>query len=272
MRFRPRSVYDVFATLALFGVLSGGTALAVDGALPGQNTVGSQDIINSEVATADLGENSVGSTKIVDGQVKNQDLGAAAASSNTIADGGVEGVDVKSNTLTGDDINESTLVGLGGSVGPPEDWHEVAPASATEDRCAVESGVFCTRLVLGVLHPWGNSGDGYSPAGFYKDQLGVVHLKGLASFPTGDFFNDEVSVSSILRLPPGYRPANRRVFPTVGEDQIGGVAVAAGRIDVTPDGHVALVRDCVLVESELDDCSARGLDITLEGVKFRPDE
>jgi hypothetical protein len=107
-------------TLALFLVLTGGTAMAVDGSLPGQNTVGSADIINGEVTQNDLGADSVGTGKIIDGQVKNQDLGGGASNTNTIQDGGVWGIDVKDNSLTGVDIDESTLSvgGGGGGVVP----------------------------------------------------------------------------------------------------------------------------------------------------------
>ena len=90
---------NVVGYVALFVALSG-TAVAVDGSLPGQNTVGSADIIDGEVTAADIKAESIGSAKIADGQVKNSDLGLGASSSNTIADGGVQGIDVKNGTLT----------------------------------------------------------------------------------------------------------------------------------------------------------------------------
>ena len=96
------------ALLALFIALSG-TAYAVDGPLPGQNQVGSDDIINGEVKGGDLAVDAVGSGKIADRQVKNADLGLGASSSNTIADGGIQAIDVKNDTLTGAQIDESTL-------------------------------------------------------------------------------------------------------------------------------------------------------------------
>jgi hypothetical protein len=96
------------ALLALFIALSG-TAYAVDGPLPGQNQVGSEDILNGEVRNPDLGTDAVASGKIADRQVKNADLSLGASSSNTIADGGIQGVDVKSNALTGAQIDEPTL-------------------------------------------------------------------------------------------------------------------------------------------------------------------
>jgi hypothetical protein len=99
---------NVVGYVAVFLALSG-TAYAVDGPLAGQNTVGSADIINGEVTNNDLGADSVASGKIQDRQVKNADLSIAASSSNTIADGGIQGIDVMNETLTGDDVQESSL-------------------------------------------------------------------------------------------------------------------------------------------------------------------
>jgi trimeric autotransporter adhesin len=123
---------NVVGYIALFLFAMGGSAYALDGPLPGQNQVGSEDIINSEVKGVDIGAgevkngdigtsevkannvapDSLGGNKIVDRSVKNADLGLGASSSNTIADGGIEGIDVKNNTLTGAQIDESTLAGV----------------------------------------------------------------------------------------------------------------------------------------------------------------
>jgi hypothetical protein len=103
---------NIVGYIALFLFAIGGSAYALDGPLPGQNQVGSEDIINQEVKAGDLAPDSVGSAKIVDRQVKNADLGLGASSSNTIADGGIQGIDVKNNTLTGTQIDEGTLSGV----------------------------------------------------------------------------------------------------------------------------------------------------------------
>src|SRR3954462_12718889 len=102
---------NIVGYIALFLFAMGGSAYALDGPLPGQNQVGSEDIINGEVKSGDLGVDSVASGKIADRQVKNADLGLGASSSNTIADGGIQGIDVKNDTLTGTQIDESTLNG-----------------------------------------------------------------------------------------------------------------------------------------------------------------
>jgi hypothetical protein len=152
----------------------------------------------------------------------------------------------------------------------PEAWHQVAPGSDTQNLCADASttAVFCSVTVdFQAALAWRNYGAPFATAGFYKDQLGIVHLKGLVS---NDFrlVGTIPSSLNIFRLPPAYAPANQRVFPTVGRDSAG-QEVAQGRIDVQPDGLVVLVADCA---PSLTDCSADGEYITLEGISFRPDE
>jgi hypothetical protein len=108
-RIREHIRSNIVGYIALFCFAMGGSAYALDGPLPGQNQVGSADIINGEVQNPDIGADSVASGKIDDRQVKNADLSIGASSSNTIADGGIQGVDVKNDTLTGTQILESSL-------------------------------------------------------------------------------------------------------------------------------------------------------------------
>jgi hypothetical protein len=89
---------NVIGYVALFVALSG-TAYAVDGPLPGQDQVGSADIINNEVQTAD----------IRDANLTTADIRAGAVTSGKILDGEVQSGDVRDNSLTGDDLDESTL-------------------------------------------------------------------------------------------------------------------------------------------------------------------
>ena len=58
-KLRPRSIYDVMAAIACFGVLAGGTAYAA-------NTIGSADVIDESLLSQD----------IKNGEVKNSDIGA----------------------------------------------------------------------------------------------------------------------------------------------------------------------------------------------------
>ena len=79
-RLRPRSIYDVFAVLALVVAVGGTGAYAA-------NTVFSSDIADGEVQSADVKDNSL----------------------NTFDVQTFLGADVVNNTLTGDDVDESTL-------------------------------------------------------------------------------------------------------------------------------------------------------------------
>jgi hypothetical protein len=55
---------------------------------------------------------------------------------------------------------------------------------------------------------WQNIGGGGSEAGFFKDALGIVHLKGNLIGPT--------SGSAAFTLPEGYRPAELLLLPAAG--------------------------------------------------------
>ena len=93
---------NVTATIALLFAVGGGSAYAA-------NTISSGDIVDGQVKTVDLGaaavtngklaENAVGTGKIIDGHVTAADLG----------DGSVGTSEVANDSLTGADIDESTL-------------------------------------------------------------------------------------------------------------------------------------------------------------------
>ncbi len=153
----------------------------------------------------------------------------------------------------------------------PETWHEVGPASTppAPDFCVDPSntGVFCDEFP-GGQNPWDNYGGGFATAAFYKDQLGIVHLRGLVH-ATSNSGGVNPMERAIFRLPAGYRPDQRRMFASVGQDGIGGVEVAPARIDVYPDGLVTFINDCA---TGVSNCSATGPFVTLDGISFRPDE
>ena len=98
--------------LALFLVLAGGTAYAVD-------TVGSSDIIdksiqsvdvkNGQVRTPDLATSAVTSAKIAGGEVKANDLAKNSVRGKNIAAGQVKSVDVKDNSVGAADIAPGTI-------------------------------------------------------------------------------------------------------------------------------------------------------------------
>jgi hypothetical protein len=71
---------------------------------------------------------------------------------------------------------------------------------------------------------WNNFGFGYSLAGFFKDPMGIVHLKGTLS--------GGGSGSIAFTLPEGYRPAENLFLPIAGGGPI------AANLQIFPDGTV----------------------------------
>jgi hypothetical protein len=183
---------NIVGYVAMFIALSG-TAYAVDGPLAGQNQVGSEDIINGEVKNADLGADSVASGKIQDQQVKNADLSIGASSSNTIADGGIQGIDVRNDTLTGTQINESTL-------GKVPDADKLDGRDSTQFLGRSEPPHSPTLESCDGVHDWAPAGIGLEPH-FWKDSAGIVHLEGAVTCPGMS------NGASIFQMPDPYRPA-----------------------------------------------------------------
>ena len=135
---------NVYGLIAVFIAL-GGTALAVDGPLPGQNQVGSEDIINGEVKRDDIAGDAVRTGKVLNETLLGEDIAIDAIGASEIqtdaiggaelgpdavrgsnvvpnslfgsdiADGSVTGDDVATNSLTGADIDETTLTALDGN-------------------------------------------------------------------------------------------------------------------------------------------------------------
>lgn len=78
-----------------------------------------------------------------------------------------------------------------------------------------------------LLNNWTNYGNGSNPAGYWKDSLGVVHLRGYVRNGTGVIFT----------LPTGYRPANNEFFNAMTYNLTLNVQ-ATGFVVVGSDGGV----------------------------------
>jgi hypothetical protein len=110
-----------------------------------------------------------------------------------------------------------------GSVAAPEAFHEVGTLGSP----AFENG-------------WSNYDDvHYDTAAFYKDPLGVVHLKGTVGHgPPG-------TSSIIFTLPVGYRPAKSGFYTVAAENAFADVLVQgvsagamAGRVELNVGGTI----------------------------------
>jgi hypothetical protein len=97
VRIRQHIRSNVIGYLALFAALSG-TAYAIDGPLPGQDQVGSQDIINGEVKALDVGGNAVRSAEVMDETLGGADIAPGAISSSEVINGTLSAADLGSNS------------------------------------------------------------------------------------------------------------------------------------------------------------------------------
>lgn len=68
---------------------------------------------------------------------------------------------------------------------------------------------------------WTNYGSGFNTAGYYKDQLGIVRLKG---FITG---GSTISGTNLFTLPNGYRPANKQFRAVNSNNVFGSLSIEA---------------------------------------------
>jgi hypothetical protein len=96
-KLRPRSVYDVMAAIACFGVLAGGTAYATD-------TVFSTDIKDGEVMTPDLANLAVTAAKLNNSSVGKNKVAGNAIDSPRIVDNSVGSADIANGTVGSNDL------------------------------------------------------------------------------------------------------------------------------------------------------------------------
>ncbi|QNU22341.1 hypothetical protein IC805_05215 [Geobacillus thermoleovorans] len=81
-------------------------------------------------------------------------------------------------------------------------------------------------IALTLLNGWTNYGSGFETAGYYKDALGFIHIKGL--------IKSGAMGTAAFVLPSGYRPSYRKMFPVLTS---GGI----GRVDIDTGGNVLIM-------------------------------
>ena len=100
-KFRPSPAL-VIACLALFAALSG-TALAA------KATIGSNQIVNGSVRTADLRDSAVNSAKVADASITANDLGTDSVGSDEIAKDAVNTDEIAKDAVKSDEIAENAV-------------------------------------------------------------------------------------------------------------------------------------------------------------------
>ena len=97
-----------------------------------------------------------------------------------------------------------------------------------------------------LANSWVNHSTEFNPAAYFKDSLGIVHLRGLVKSGSGTIFT----------LPVGYRPAYRELHCVQTYSNDSNLLNTAGRLDITNAGEVMMA-------------SGNNNWISLDGVTFR---
>jgi hypothetical protein len=186
---------NVMATIAVFLVLSGGTAVA----LSGSNTVFTDDIVNGEVKVTDIGQGAVMTDEIANGQVRAADIGDGEVKSADIANGQVTADDLATNSVRADEIADGQVKSpeIGNGEVQAEDLASGVKPGASGARAwgvVTFTGVLAhSKNVTAVTHP--EVGVYCIDPGSGIDATTAVMLVGDSSQGQTDSFSDDVSLA-----------------------------------------------------------------------------
>jgi hypothetical protein len=205
-RIRRRLTYaNVVATLALFLVVSGGTALGVTYVVTSNSQVGPGTISGHKPPTgkhANIITGSVNGTDLAAGSVSASKLGANSVNSSKVTNGSLHGADIGSNTIMGSNLNLTDVSSKlqiqqarsSDSPGDAPDTFYSHGAFTLTGTCVDEgSGLFHARIDLssGSLPAWASidnaSGDRFTGTESTPVAQTVSALSGVAAVQGGEF-------------------------------------------------------------------------------------
>jgi hypothetical protein len=184
---------NVIGYLALFVALSG-TAYAVDGPLPGQNQVGSADIINDEVYSADVRNDSLSggglaAADLASNSVGSSEVGTGAIGTGEVADNSIRTFHILDNEVRSGDVRDDSLEF--GGLGPSD----LGPSSVGSSEIA-SSAVNANEIGELGIHPHEGTpvsvpGGGVAQNGSYDTETATAQcnsgeelIAGSGKFPT----------------------------------------------------------------------------------------
>jgi hypothetical protein len=208
-RLFPRSAYDLMAMMALFLALTTGAVYAA-------NEWTGANIVDESLTAADVrGKSASGTTPGVNGSLGTAEIAGqpnvvaagqpyinGSLTTWDIADSAIRGRDVLDGTITGDDVDESSLGQM-----TPEVWHYIGDPGEP----AFENG-------------WSNYDTNpthtdavYQHVAYMKDKNGVVHIRGLADGGTVG--------TAMFELSYTYCPWFFHAFPVISNNAFARVTV-----------------------------------------------
>lgn len=258
-KLRPRSAYDVMAALALFLVVTGGTAFAVVAA----NQVNSASIIDKEVKARDIADRSIGPFKLKLAGVAKENLGPGSVDSSKVGSDALTGANISEGTLAqvpdsaklgGRTLSELLTTGggpLGGSCNPTSTTsilcsQVTVSSSITSNFLVVASGSWFGSDQSNVQFADGDSSDGGScnlargggPAGTDIAFGQVTRLGQLDNTHSGVPLADGFGLVGVSgNVPAGATTFKLKCAESNKDFQVQDASIAAVRLDRPPGSH-----------------------------------
>jgi hypothetical protein len=203
------SYANVMSTLAVFLVVSGGTAVAAA-------TITGADIVDDSVTGADIKTSSLSGGDVSDGTIASIDVSNQSLATEDVRDASLGGIDITNGSVTGADLAAGTVTKR--ELKAVEAWRTVGAPG--------EIGFHAGECMEDVVCEWRSFSS--DPVAFYKDPYGVVRMQGSAcptnhkaSEPPGncDFRTPRGQDELLFTLPVGYRPSQLQTLgdPSSGE-------------------------------------------------------